>query len=191
MKYKKLLGIILKKQNYKEADQILTVWTREAGKVRILARGLRKPASKLNYALPDLGLAELHFTGKNLPVLIGAKPIRNFPSLTEDLQKTIIGFYAAELMLKMTADEHPNAEAYDLLAGFLAELNQADYSGRYQPLLECFSLDLLECLGFKIPKNLDSSMLRQMNSDQIEEAHSTINKFIEYIIERPVWMIKY
>src|SRR6185436_11737651 len=98
MRYKKLTGIILKKQNYKEADQILTVWTREAGKVRLLAKGLRRPVSKLNYALPDLGVSELHFTGNNLPVLIAAKPIRQFQSLSQDLQKTIIGFYAAELM---------------------------------------------------------------------------------------------
>src|SRR6185369_17025132 len=131
MRYKKLLGIILKKQNYKEADQILTVWTREAGKVRVLARGLRKPASKLVYALPDLGITEIHITGNNLAVLIGAKPIKQFQNLTGDLQKTVIGFYAAELMLKMTADEHPNLEAYDLLAGFLENLDGADFSARY------------------------------------------------------------
>jgi DNA repair protein RecO (recombination protein O) len=191
MRYKKLLGIILKKQNYKEADQILTVWSREEGKIRLLARGLRKTSSKLNYALPDLGLAELHFTGTSLPLLIGAKPVKTYRSLSEDLQKTIIGFYAAELMLKMTADEHPNPEAFELMTNFLENLDQADYSARYQPLLECFSLELLDCLGFKMPQNITSSNVMRMDGDEIEAVHSTINKFIEYVLERPVWTTKF
>lgn len=186
MKYKKLTGVILKKQNYKEADQILTVWTREAGKVRCLARSLRMPKSKLSYAVSDLGLSEIHLAGANLQVLIGAKPLRQFKTVREDLQKTAIGFYAAELMLKMTADEHPNLQAFDLLVNFLENLDKADYSVRYHPLLECFSLNLLDSLGFKIPTDITPDRVMKMELDQINEAHSAINKFIEYILERNI-----
>jgi len=198
MRYKKLTGIILKKQNYKEADQILTVWTKEAGKIRILAKSIRKPQSKMNYAVQDLGLCELDVTGQNLVVLIGAKPLGRFQNLQKDLKKTVIGFYAAELMLKMTADEHPNVEAFNLLSDFLHNLDRLDYSVRYYPLLECFSLKLMDNLGFAIPSTADSDleMLSQLEfedfdklqlaDDRIEELHSTINKFIEYILERNI-----
>src|SRR5947207_421239 len=101
MKYKKLRGIILKKQNYKEADQIVSVWTHEAGKIRVLAKSLRLPKSKMAYAMQDLSEVELDIVGKSLPTLIGVKPIRHFLGLHKDLKKTAIAFYGAELMLKM------------------------------------------------------------------------------------------
>jgi DNA repair protein RecO (recombination protein O) len=186
MKYKKLTGIVLKKQNYKEADQILTVWTREEGKIRCLAKALRLPKSKLAHAVADLGLSEVHLAGNHLPVLIGARPIRQFRTVREDLQKMAIGFYAAELMLKMTADEHPNPPAFNLLAEFLHSLDQTDYSEKYHPLLECFSLDLLDALGFKIPQNFTTPKIMSMDIDEIEKTHRIINRFIEYILERSV-----
>ncbi|OGE80590.1 MAG: DNA repair protein RecO [Candidatus Doudnabacteria bacterium RIFCSPHIGHO2_01_FULL_45_18] len=178
MQYKKLTGIVLKKQNYREADQILTVWTKEAGKVRVLAKSIRLPKSKLVYAVTDLGVSEIEITGKHLPVLINAKSIRQFMSLREELQKTAIGLYAAELMLKMTADEHPNQTAFNLLSDFLIYLDQPEYFPTDYELLDKFSLNLLACLGFKFPEVSNPT-------------HTTINKFIEYIIERPVWMTKF
>jgi DNA repair protein RecO (recombination protein O) len=207
MKYKKLTGIILKKQNYREADQIVSIWTREAGKVRFLAKSLRKASSKLNYAIQDLSEVEINLAGNHLPTLIGVKPRRQFSNLHEDLKKTAIAFYSAELMLKMTADEHPNLVAYELFADFLNCLNQLDYSVRYYPVLECFSLKLLDALGFSIehahtsfhiPKHLTSGLVRlnsldfeefdgvRMESDQVEQLHSLINRFIEYILERNI-----
>ena len=198
MRYKKLTGIILKKQNYKEADQIITVWTRQAGKVRVLARSLRKPASRMNFACQDLSVVEIDLVGGQLPTLIGSKPIRQFNSLQSDLKKMAIGFYCAELMLKMTADEQPNIAAYELFADFLHCLDRLDYSVKYYPLLECFSVKLLDVLGFKIPGHLNSDLSRlhgfefekfehvEMEADRVKQLHGVINKFIEYILERKI-----
>lgn len=171
MHYKQLTGIILKKQNYREADQIVSAWTREAGKVRVLARSLRKPTSKLNYAMQDLSEVAIYTTGSQLPTLIGAKPIRQFTNLSQDLKKTAIAFYAAELMLKMTADEHPNPQAYDLLSDFLDKLETQLLVNDYF-LIDSFALNLASALGFGSPKKTNS--------------HYDVNKFIEYIIERAI-----
>ena len=171
MKYKKLTGIILKKQNYREADQIVSVWTREAGKLRFLAKSLRKPTSKLAYALHDLSEVQFEITGNSLPTLIGAKPVRQFKTLHTDLAKTASGFYCAELMLKMTADENSNPQAYDLLCKFLQELEAADLMENFD-LVDQFALDLAEVLGFGGPEN--------------PESHSDVRKFIEEVIERNI-----
>lgn len=160
---------MLKKQNYREADQIVSAWTRQAGKIRVLAKSLRKPSSKLNYAMQDLSEVEIHCAGNNLPTLTGANPIRQFQSLVQDLKKTAVAFYAAELMLKMTADEHPNPQAYDLLSDFLGELEQQPVVNGYF-LIDGFALGLASVLGFGKPAKADS--------------HNDVNKFIEYIIER-------
>lgn len=172
MRYKKLTGIILKKQNYREADQIVSVWTREVGKLRVLARALRKPTSKLNFSMQDLAEVEMHLAGSHFPTLIGAKPLCQFNNLHQDLKKAAISFYAVELMLKITADEHPNQPAYNLLSNFLKNLNELNDGEKCRLLLDDFCLQLLEVLGFKIPNE----------TKKID--HRTINKFIEYIIER-------
>jgi DNA repair protein RecO len=207
MKYKKLTGIILKKQNYREADQILTLFTKEGGKVRVLGKALRQPLSKMLFAAQDLSEVEINLVGKNFPTLIGIKPLRQFQSLKLDLKKVAIAFYAAETMLKITADEHPNEEAYNLLLDFFDCLNRLDYSVRYYPILESFCLKLLTSNGFsiehasssfKIPKELDSDLSKlenmefesfqevDMNYDRIEQLHGLINRFIEYVLERNI-----
>jgi hypothetical protein len=65
-------------------------------------------------------------------------------------------------------------------------LDDSDYSSNRPPLLESFSLQLLDCLGFKIPQDLDPAAMQRMNPAEVEETHRQINQFIEYIIERNI-----
>jgi DNA repair protein RecO len=209
MKYKKLTGVVLKKQNYREADQIVTLWTQEAGKVRVMGRGLRHGASKLSYSMQDISLVDFETAGnKNLPLLISAKSVKNFSGLREDLPKTVAAFYAAELMLKMTADEQPNTETYDLMLEFLNFLHETDLSNRpIFPVVDSFSLRLLKSLGFSIenaqssfnlPSHLSDMLtvlmdcqfneLPQLEFDEVKtkQSHSVVKNFIEFILERNI-----
>lgn len=170
MKYKKLTGVILKKQNYKEADQILTLWTKEAGKVRVLAKSVRLPKSKLVYNLSELAEVKIEVVGhKTLPVVVSAAIKSNFKNLREDLVKMSSGFYAAELMMKMTADEHANQPAYELMLSFFHDLNGMDDLGHYA-MIDRFALNLSEVLGFGRPKAV--------------RGHLDVRSFIEQLIER-------
>ncbi len=170
MKYKKLTGVILKKQNYREADQIVTLWTREAGKVRVMARSVRLPKAKLCYSIQDLSVVEVELAGRgSMMTLIGAKIVNQFKNLMTDLPKASRGFYAAELMMKMTADENPNPEAFDLLVGFLSRENESEPSNDYIGVDE-FALRLADALGFGSPEKKDS--------------HKGVKEFIQDLIER-------
>jgi len=172
MKYKKLTGIILKKNNYREADQILTVWTRQAGKIRVMGKSLRLPKSKLAANLTELTLIEFEVAGrKNLPTVISAECINHFKNLRQDLMKMASAFYSAELMLKMTADEHPNEQAFNLMTDFLTHLNQVDSVQQYS-LIDAFALDLARLLGFGTPQKARS--------------HIDVRNFIENLIERSI-----
>jgi DNA repair protein RecO len=207
MNYTKHTGIILKKQNYKEADQILTIWTLELGKVRVLARGLRQGKSKLAYSAQDLSVIEFETAGrKNMPSLISAKALKNFLGLREDLSKSIAAFYGAELVLKMTPDEQPNEEAYRLLEEYLTFLNEADSSQQSVfSVVDSFALRMMRCLGFSIehaqnasglPQQLkdnltllmeiDYTQLQAQNIDErlARQSHNVIRDFIEFILER-------
>lgn len=209
MKYEKLTGVILKKQNYREADQIITVWTREQGKFRVMARGIRLSKSKLAFAMQDLSEVEIEVVGnKTLPALISAKLLRPFNGLREDLGKTVAAFYSAELIMKMTADEQSNAEAYELLVNFLDFVHAADPARlSLYPAVDCFSLQLLKSLGFyiehaqgavKLPPELARIInllmecryadIESFNLDEqmAEESHGIVKSFIEFVLERNI-----
>lgn len=170
MRYKKLTGFILKKQNYKEADQIITIWSRELGKVRILARSVRSPKSKLNYCMQELGLVEIDLAGRGtLMTLIGAKLMRQHSRLITSLAHAGQGFYAAELVMKMTADEQANEEVFDLLDTFLKTLDDTASDSAYDRVDE-FALNLANALGFGTPTQVRS--------------HRDVVDFVEDILER-------
>lgn len=179
MRYKKLTGVILKKQNYREADQILTLWTAELGKVRCIGRGLRRLKSKLIYNLQDLSLVMIEVAGrKNLPVLISAKTLKSFRNLREDLIKMSNAFYCCELMLKMTADEHPNKQAFTLLVKYLEQLDRSGgVSLALYSSIDQFALALAQTLGFGSPKQARN--------------HLDIKNFIESVTERQIWTIAF
>lgn len=208
MKYRKLTGVILKKQNYRESDQIVTVWTEQAGKIRCLGRALRSSKSKLAYSMQPLSLVEIEVAEKHdLPTLISAKNLRLFPNLRENLTKTGLGFFVEELMLKMTPDEQRNIEAYRLLVGFLEFVEAAEEEGNLRQVLDCFILRLLSALGysiehaagsFRIPDKIGETAkeLNRMDfpqaagqplpADLAELVHKTVVKFAEYILERNI-----
>ena len=59
MKVEKLQGFVLKRTNYGEADKILTVFTKERGKIKVLAKGVRKIKSRrAPHSFPAAGYPE-------------------------------------------------------------------------------------------------------------------------------------
>jgi DNA repair protein RecO len=204
MKYSKAQGIVLKKQNYKESDQIVTIWSYEFGKIRVLARALRLPKSKLAGSLQDLSLVNFEVTGR-WPTIISAQVVRNFKGIRMHLAKMAPAFYATELMLKTTADEHPNSQALDYLLDFLKNLDCEDNLEVVNTSLHSFALKLLSCQGFspeyaqssfKISPELSELMQVLSKKDFSElgtvaiplalsyKLKSTINQLLEYVLER-------
>jgi DNA repair protein RecO (recombination protein O) len=170
-KFRKAQGVVLKKQNYRETDQIVTIWTDEFGKIRVLARGVRKSSSKMAGALQDLALVRIEVTGK-WPTLTSAQTVRNFRGIRENLAKVAPAYYACELVMKMTADEHPEQKAYDLLVDFLQDLSSASTEFQAYTMIDIFALDLADILGYGRPKEIGT--------------HHDVRNFIEGLIERNI-----
>ena len=116
-------AIILKKQAYKEADEIITFFTKEQGKIRGLAKSVKSPKSKLQQKLQALFLVEVRLTLGKMPKIISAETVKVYHHLRENLQAMKTAFYATELTLKITADEQKNEVLFNLLQDFLQFLN--------------------------------------------------------------------
>src|SRR5579863_8757092 len=91
-------AIILKKQPYKEGDEIITLFTKEGDKIRALAKGVKKPLSKLQQKLQSLFLVNVTLAGGDMPKIIRVEPVKVFAGMRESLAASKLAFYALELV---------------------------------------------------------------------------------------------
>lgn len=146
-----VLGIILKRKNFGEADRVMTVLTDKLGKISIIARGVRKITSRragnveiLNYC--RLGL----FKGKGY-TLTEAEAIETFPKIKENLTLSSTAFHVIELADRLTVEEQPNQGIFDLV---LATLKILEKNPR-QLFIRAYEIKLLRMLGFLTADSLE------------------------------------
>lgn len=120
----KTRGLVLRRTNYGEADRILSIITPE-GKVSVMAKGVRKPKSKLAGAVEMFTVSELnvHFGRGEMGTLTGARMVQHFAELIKDLGRLEL---ASEFLKKTerTAENSDSAEYYELLEQGLSGLNK-------------------------------------------------------------------
>ncbi len=139
-------GIVLKHMPLGEADRIVTVYSRERGKLRAVARGVRRTTSKLRGHLETLSHVAVSISeGRSLDAITEAQSIHAFRGLREDLQTVSEAVYMAELVDGFSADSSPDAKIFDLFLGSLVQLDE----GRSSPqLVRFFEVQLLASSGF-------------------------------------------
>ncbi|MBI2625998.1 MAG: DNA repair protein RecO [Candidatus Nealsonbacteria bacterium] len=117
-------GIFLKKTDRGEADQFLTVYTEEFGKMSILGKAIRKAASKLRGGAELFYLSEIEFIqGKNHKTLTDAILIDKFRGIREDLDKLRIAHQIAAVLDKLAVKEEKDEEIWQLLNEVLGKVN--------------------------------------------------------------------
>jgi DNA repair protein RecO (recombination protein O) len=115
-------GVILRRVDYGEADRILTVLTREHGKIGVIARGVRKAGSRLA-AHTDLfsrSRMQLARGRGELDVLTQAETIGSAAPLA-DARRTACAAVCAELADRVLESNHPDAETFDLVVEALSD----------------------------------------------------------------------
>lgn len=139
----------MRRSNFGEADRLLTIFTDRYGKLRAVAKGVRRPAAKLTGSLELFYRSKLRLAeGKNLDIVIESTPFELNRTIAEDLERFHVATYLAELVDKTTHDGQSHPEIYRLLSGGLAAVNHQDWPGP-QPLADYFTAKLLVDLGYK------------------------------------------
>ncbi len=146
----KYTAIILKKQPFNEADEIITFFTKEQGKVRCLAKSVKMSKSKLQQKLQALFLVELTVTLGKMPKIMSVEPVKAFANIRENLSAMKMAFYALELVLKFTADEQKNEQLFNLFLEFLEFLNSNQPEHILDLGLAKFKILMLEFSGLGI-----------------------------------------
>jgi DNA repair protein RecO (recombination protein O) len=141
-------GIIIKRKNFGEADKILTIFTKHYGKIKAIAKGIRKITSKKAGILELFNHCKLVLArGKDLDIITEAEVINNFFSLMGSLNRVGVAWYFCELVDKLTAEGQANKDIFELLKNYLENIGEEN-TLQY---IRSFEEHLLNQLGFGIP----------------------------------------
>lgn len=137
-------GIVLKCYDLGEKDRILVLLTAENGKIRVVAKGAKRPGSRFAAAAsPLMELSANIYLGRGLHTLTQVEISTSHRALREQLDRLAFGLFMAELIDLSTVDDEPQPEYCQLLSDGLTELE----SGIPEQLLSLFEVQLLEIAG--------------------------------------------
>lgn len=144
-------AIVLKSADLNEVDRLLTIYTKEFGKIQVLAKGIKKLGSKLRYHLEPLSYSHLILIeGKNFKIVKDAVLINQFLSTRKDLEKIKVIYKIIDLIDELIVGEEKDENIWNLILKTLEGLN-AGY------LMSCITMDfqddLLRLLGYD-PKSI-------------------------------------
>ncbi len=139
-------AVILRRQDFGEADRLLTLVTPEHGKFRAIAKGARKlNARKAGhvelFALVDMLIAR----GRELHIVSQAETKEPFLPLREDLVRSVYANHLVELLDRFTAEQDTSRSEFDLLVSALGWLCE---EGDPRLVARCYELRLLGLAGF-------------------------------------------
>ncbi len=140
-------AIIIKKTKLGEADRILTFYTPHLGKIQAVAKGVRRPRSKMSGHLELLTHSLVPLArGRNLDIVTGSQTINGFLAIKSSLELISYALYIIELINKFTID---NVENYPLFKLLLETLKQLDRDCNNELVLRFFELHLLSYVGYR------------------------------------------
>jgi DNA repair protein RecO (recombination protein O) len=150
-------GIILNKRNVGETDRICTVYTLEGGKVRSIAKGVRKPHAKLASSLENITLADITIIkSKGLGKITGSIVENNFSALKCDCDALLETFAGLNMFDKLVDFENPDPKVFGLLKNYLEAIEFCCVNGIAEKFLLLrlgFAVKLLDALGYTIEVN--------------------------------------
>lgn len=169
MHHIKAEGIVIKRRNFGEADRILTVLTKEQGKIQIKAIGVRRITSRRSPHVELLNHCNITlYKGRILPILIEAQSIDSYRIIKDDLTKVGFAYHICELLDGLCAENEENNAVFGLTQQVLARLTTDE---NIATVIHEFEVELLTTLGF-------------WNRSQLSNQNFDTHHYIENILER-------
>lgn len=117
-------GIILSRTNYGEADRIIKLLTPDSGKISLLARGVRKPKSKMAGGIELFSVSSItYIRGRGeLGTLISTRLEKHYGTIVKYIDRVQLGYDLIKVLDRATEDE-PESEYFELLQQSFEALN--------------------------------------------------------------------
>lgn len=146
MIFRRTVGIVLRCTDYSETSKIVTIYTRDHGKVRALAKGAKRKKSDFLRILEPLSFLEIVYIQRKsgLHILKEACLIDSNLGLRQQLSKVARGLYFLSLVERTQPDEDPDRAVFELLSSSLSALRRLSFAENV-PIV--FQLRLLKHFG--------------------------------------------
>jgi DNA repair protein RecO (recombination protein O) len=142
-------AIVLRTMDLGEADRVLTVLTPRLGKLRVIAKGVRRPRSRIGGALQPFSDVQLVLAvGRTWDVVTSSSLEDPHLGLRNDLHSTAAAWYVVELADRFCEGAADSHEAFRLLAQALSALD-AGHDVAREVIARWFELALLDAMGFR------------------------------------------
>jgi len=141
-------GIVLFRQDFREYDKILALYTQNRGRVNLRVPGVKRAAGKLKAFSEPFVCAEYRVYQRNgnaVGTITGGKIQSIFPQIRTNLKRQILAMHCCELIMRLTPLHQPSPEKYDLLLQALTELNNNCPTSAF---VAAFTLRLMSAAGF-------------------------------------------
>lgn len=151
-------GIILKRTNVGENDSLFTIYTKDFGKIRAKAQGVKKEGAKLKGHLETLSYTNVSFViGRNGERLIGAELLNYWPGIRGDYSRVAAGYCIAELVDKNCLNGEKDEALWNFLVQALRDLEDKNFkSDDANEFLSDFEKRFSETQGYSGGENLSA-----------------------------------
>ena len=199
-----MMAIVLSRRDLREADQIISCYTKERGKLELLARGVKKITSKNSAHLEPFSFVDIEIApGKGIDHLTKVQSINYFANIRQDLQKSLVAGYVVSLLDKILHVGEKDERIFELLKSWLEFLNPKSKISNLKSI-DYFVVKLLNYLGYDITKGeeldirmkKDLEIMRNKDWDVIldlgvmsldyQQSHEFIYNFLVERFERKV-----
>lgn len=163
-------GIILLRQEFREADRIVSLYTREHGRLNARLPGVARPAGKLKALSEPFVCADFRIYVKRggvIGTVTGGKLNNVFPHIRQNLKRTALAMHFCELVQRLTPLHQPSEGKFELLYSALTELEYGEPNSAFQA---AFTLRLMALAGFGLDHpvlKISPEFWRRMHEDSL------------------------
>ncbi|MDX1638232.1 MAG: DNA repair protein RecO [Balneolaceae bacterium] len=151
-------AIIFRTVDYSESSKIVTLFTREHGKIAVMVRGVKKPKSKFSGLMEVGNLLDVVYyykSSRSVQTLSEASYLEKTFQIRSDVEKMATLTSAVELMGQLLHDEEVNLPLFDVAKRFILWLNDTDESP--QQIFPYLQIRLAEITGHGLQLHLNNS----------------------------------
>jgi DNA repair protein RecO (recombination protein O) len=139
-------GIVLARRNFGEADRILSIYSKNHGRISAIAKGIRRTTSKKRGHLEAFSYINFQITdGKSVGILTEVDTLNSFELVRKDLKKVSLAYFFCEVIGKITHERERNDGIFEQILNYLDKLQ---FENRLRSLRFDFISELLIITGF-------------------------------------------
>lgn len=142
-------GVVIKRINFGEADRIIILLSRQDGKIRLLAKGVRKLTSRRAPHLEIFSHVVVStYESSFLPYITEASAVCDLRNIRKDLRKIAIAYHLCEIVERILPEKEKNKEIFDLFLETLLILEKESSKVAIRQAVRLFVHNLLVRLGY-------------------------------------------